>query len=165
MTHKLRGDGAAFELHYAGRSRNQLAFRDELANATFTHLHCDDEHGGALLDLARVIAQAPQGSHFYCCGPAPMLESFRAVTAAIRHDGCTSSHFAPTAEARQGGRIHRSARALGPGDFHSPGQSILETLREAGLTLDSSCQEGICGVCETKVISASRSSRRSAFRA
>jgi ferredoxin len=29
---------------------------------------------------------------------------------------------------------------------------LRETLREAGLTLDSSCQEGICGVCETRVI-------------
>ena len=30
--------------------------------------------------------------------------------------------------------------------------ALRETLREAGLTLDSSCQEGICGVCETRVI-------------
>jgi ferredoxin-NADP reductase len=153
MTQKLRGDGAAFELHYAGRSRNQLAFRGELANAAFSHLHCDDEHGGALLDLARVIALAPQGSHFYCCGPAPMLEAFRAVTAAIPQQRVHFESFAPTAEAsRAGGFIVQLARS-GREIFIAPGQSILETLREAGLTLDSSCQEGICGVCETKVIS------------
>jgi ferredoxin-NADP reductase len=153
MAQKLRGDAAAFELHYAGRSRNQLAFRDELANAAFSHLHCDDEHGGALLDLARVIALAPQGSHFYCCGPAPMLEAFRAVTAAIPQQRVHFESFAPTAEAsRVGGFIVQLARS-GREIFVPPGQSILETLREAGLTLDSSCQEGICGVCETKVIS------------
>lgn len=38
---------------------------------------------------------------------------------------------------------------------------VLARLHEAGLTLDSSCQEGICDVCETKVISGSPDHRDS----
>src|SRR4051794_14053865 len=93
MTQRLHADGAAFELHYAGRSRSQLAFRDELAGAAFAYIHCDDEHGGALLDLAVVIARAPQGSHFYCCGPTPMLEAFRAATAAVPQEQVHFEYF------------------------------------------------------------------------
>jgi tetrachlorobenzoquinone reductase len=153
MTQKLSADGAAFELYYAGRSRRQLAFRDELANAAFTHLHCDDEHGGALLDLTGAVAKAPHGSHFYCCGPTPMLEAFRAATVAIPPEQVHFEYFSPKeAVSNAGGFIVQLARS-GQEVFIPPGHSILETLREAGLTLDSSCQEGICGVCETKVIS------------
>jgi ferredoxin-NADP reductase len=153
MTQKLRADGSAFDLHYAGRSRSQLAFLGDLAGAPFAHIHCDDEHGGALLDLARVIPDAPQDSHFYCCGPAPMLKTFRAATASVPQQQVHFEYFSPQAEASKAGgfvvQLARSGREV----FVPPGQSILETLREAGLTLDSSCQEGICGVCETKVIS------------
>ncbi|MFD0900630.1 2Fe-2S iron-sulfur cluster-binding protein [Actinomadura sediminis] len=33
-----------------------------------------------------------------------------------------------------------------------PGASILETLRAGGVDLPSSCEEGICGTCETRVL-------------
>ncbi|MBX9846318.1 MAG: PDR/VanB family oxidoreductase [Xanthobacteraceae bacterium] len=153
MTQKLGADRASFDLHYAGRSRRQLAFVDDLAGAAFAHIHCDDEHGGALLDLDRIVSQALPESHFYCCGPTPMLEAFRAATAAVAPERVHFEYFSPQAEASKAGgfvvELARSGREV----FIPPGQSILETLREAGLTLDSSCQEGICGVCETKVIS------------
>jgi ferredoxin-NADP reductase len=152
MTQQLREDGASFELHYAGRSRSQLAVLDALADAAFARIHCDDEHGGALLDIAGLVGQAPQGSHFYCCGPVPMLEAFSAVTAGIPAERIHVEYFSPKEEAsKAGGFIVQLARS-GREVVIPPGQSILETLREAGLTLDSSCQEGICGVCETKVV-------------
>ena len=34
-----------------------------------------------------------------------------------------------------------------------PGKSILEVLRAAGLELSYSCEEGVCGACETPLIS------------
>lgn len=153
MAQKLRADESTFDLYYAGRSRSQLPFLDELANCAFAHIHCDDEHGGAVLDLVSIIADAAPGSHFYCCGPTPMLEAYRAAAADIPPEQIHLEYFSPQAEAsRAGGFIVQLARS-GQDVFIPPGQSILETLREAGLTLDSSCQEGICGVCETKVIS------------
>ncbi|AMN42863.1 PDR/VanB family oxidoreductase [Rhodoplanes sp. Z2-YC6860] len=152
MIQRLRADGAPFNLHYAGRSRSQLAFLDDLDGAPFAHIHCDDEHDGALLDLMSVVAHAPAGSHFYCCGPAPMLEVFRAATVALSPERVHFEYFTPKEEASTAGgfvvELARSGREV----LIPLGQTILEALREAGLELDSSCQEGICGVCETKVI-------------
>jgi tetrachlorobenzoquinone reductase len=153
MTQKLRADGLAFDLHYAGRSRGQLAFLDQLVDAAFAHIHCDDEHSGALMNLAVVVAQAPQGSHFYCCGPAPMLEAFQAATATIPPERVHVEYFSPKEEASKAGGFTVKLARSGQEIFVPPGKSILETLRDAGLTHDSSCEEGICGVCETAVIS------------
>ena len=33
-----------------------------------------------------------------------------------------------------------------------PGQTILEALRARGLDVQSSCEQGICGSCETRVL-------------
>jgi vanillate O-demethylase ferredoxin subunit len=33
------------------------------------------------------------------------------------------------------------------------GQTLLDTLRAAGLDVPTSCEQGICGTCETRVIS------------
>jgi len=35
----------------------------------------------------------------------------------------------------------------------SPSQSYLETLRDAGIEIDSSCEMGICGTCQVQVLS------------
>ena len=35
----------------------------------------------------------------------------------------------------------------------TPGKSILDTLLDAGVDAAFSCQQGICGTCETKVLS------------
>ena len=34
----------------------------------------------------------------------------------------------------------------------APGQTILETLRAHGIDVQSSCEQGICGSCETRVL-------------
>jgi ferredoxin len=45
-------------------------------------------------------------------------------------------------------RLHRSDRML----TVAPGDTILDTLLDAGVNVSFSCSEGICGTCETRVI-------------
>ncbi|MDB5609500.1 MAG: oxidoreductase [Bradyrhizobium sp.] len=45
-------------------------------------------------------------------------------------------------------RLHRSGRTL----TVLPGETILDTLLDAGVNVSFSCTEGFCGTCETKVI-------------
>jgi tetrachlorobenzoquinone reductase len=153
MTQKLYADRASFELHYAGRTRSQMAFVDALSLRGIANIHCDDEHAGALLDIGSIVARATEGSHFYCCGPTPMLEAFHVAVAAVPEDRIHVEYFSPKEEASKEGGFTVVLARSGKEIIVPAGQSILETLREAGLALDSSCEEGICGVCETPVIS------------
>lgn len=152
MVRKLRSDGASFELHYAARTRSQLAFLDDLAEAPYSHIHCDDEHEGVLLDLAGIVSQAPEGSHFYCCGPTPMMDAFSAATEGIPSGRIHLEHFSPVAEADTSGGYIVEIASSGQQIPIPEGKSILETLREKGFDLPSSCEEGVCGTCETRVI-------------
>jgi ferredoxin-NADP reductase len=65
--------GAAWSLHYGGRTRASMAYAEELA-ATYGKkvvLLPQDEVG--LIDLASVLAQPARGTLVYCCGPEPLL--------------------------------------------------------------------------------------------
>lgn len=153
MTQMLGANLASFELHYAGRTRSQMAFLDRLSRHGTANIHCDDEHSGALLDIEHIVAGAKEGSHFYCCGPTPMLDTFSNAVAAIPDNRVHVEYFSPKEEANKAGGFTVTLARSGKEVTVPAGQSILETLREAGLTLDSSCEQGICGVCETRVIS------------
>ena len=152
MVQRLSALGRSFELHYSSRSRADMAFADELAPMPNARLHCDDEHGGKFLDLAAVIAAAPAGSHYYCCGPAPMLAAFEAATKAVLPARVHIEYFTAKEEkSLAGGYIVRLARSNR--EFVvPPGKSILQVLQDAGIDIPYSCEQGICGSCETRVL-------------
>lgn len=154
MAENLVASGSDWRLFYCGRSRSSLAFVGELNRICGDRLtvHCDDERGGPP-DLATVLADEPAGSRVYCCGPEPF------VAAAERnlpdHASLHVERFraaprpAPEAARPEGFDVvcDGSGRRVHVG----PESSILAALRDAGMNVPSSCEEGICGTCETKV--------------
>lgn len=153
MVQRLVALGRSWELHYSCRSRAEAAFLDALTGRSEARLHFDDEHAGAFLDLGAIVTAASSDAHLYCCGPAPMLEAFERAAAGISPERRHVEYFTPRETAKpEGGFIVQLARS-GREVVIPPGKSILEALRSAGLTIPSSCEEGICGACETKVLS------------
>jgi NAD(P)H-flavin reductase len=67
MVQRLNALGRAWQLHYACRSRDDMAFRQELEALPQATLHFDDESGG-FLDVAAIVAAAPKDAHLYCWG-------------------------------------------------------------------------------------------------
>jgi len=152
MAQTLADRGAAFELHYAVRTRADAAFLLELEQMSpAARLHVDAE-AGAVLDVAAIIKAAPQGAHLYCCGPGPMLAAFEAAAAGRPAEQVHVEYFSGPAPAPiEGGfvvALAKSGREL----VVEPGSTILETLRKAGLTVPASCEQGVCGTCETRVL-------------
>jgi ferredoxin-NADP reductase len=153
MAQRLRSMGRSWELHYSCRSRADMVFLEELRSDAAAHLHLDDECGGRLLDLRAIVASAGDMAHFYCCGPTPMLEAFEQATANCPREHVHVEYFAAKdAPSLRGGFIVELARS------HTelvipPGRSILQVLRDAGVDVRYSCEEGVCGECETVVIS------------
>ncbi len=159
MVQELAALGRSFKLYYACRSRADMAFVEELEkfDAALRHLHFDDAAGG-VLDMAAAVAETPASAHLYCCGPNPMLKAFEAATAGRPRNLIHVEYFTPkeeaaaAGEAKLGGFWVELARS-GEEYFIPEGKKILEVLYEAGVDVDYSCELGICGACETKVIS------------
>ncbi len=154
MAKRLIELGRSWELYYSARSRIDAAFVKELESYPQVKLHFDQEKGG-VMPIANIIAGLPKNSHMYCCGPTPMLAAFEAAAAAsgFSAEQVHVEYFTPKfAAAAEGGytvQLERSKKELKVPE----GKSILQVVREAGVDVPFSCEEGICGACETRVIS------------
>jgi ferredoxin-NADP reductase len=153
MMRRLEAIGASWELYYAVRKPAEIALAEELGkHGAHVHLHIDEEQGG-IIDLGAIVKQAPRSAHLYCCGPAPMLEGFEAVTKDWPYGEAHVEHFTALAPAAsEGGFLVELARS-GITIEVKEGQTILEAVRAAGVDVPSSCEQGVCGACETRVLS------------
>jgi tetrachlorobenzoquinone reductase len=153
MIQRLRALARPWELYYACRTRADAAFLEDLAGDPKVHLHFDDEEGGRFLNVAEIINRMPKTTHLYCCGPAPMIAGFEAATEGWPKDQIHIEYFTPKFTAAQEGgfvvELARSKREL----VIPSGKSILQCIQEAGIQVPHSCEEGVCGACETRVIS------------
>lgn len=151
MVERLRALGRSWELHYSVRRREEAAFLDALQDERL-HLHVDAECGGALLDVPAIVAAAPADAHLYCCGPGPMLDAFEAACGDRPAQRWHVERFtAAKPSASEGGYTVRLAASNRSVDV-APGQTILEALRGCGVEVTASCEQGICGTCETRVL-------------
>lgn len=151
MAQRLTRIGRSFDVVYACRDRRDVAFSDAIAGLPGATVHVDSEASG-FLDIRKVIENAPAGSHFYCCGPAPMLDSFEASTSHLPRSQVHLERFAPAAQPVLDGDFVVELAESGQ-EFEIPkGQSILSVLRDAGFDLDFSCEMGICGACQVRVL-------------
>jgi tetrachlorobenzoquinone reductase len=157
MTQQLEAMRRSWKLYYSCRSRADMAFLSTLERfgPDRVHLHFDEESSGKFLDIAAIINAAPTNTHFYCCGPNPMLAAFEAAAAGRPRGNVHLEYFTPKAEIEKdtlGGFWVELARS-GEEYFIPEGKKVLEVLFEAGVDVDYSCELGICGECVTRVIS------------
>lgn len=156
MVHRLERIGKRWSLYYCGRERRLMAYlgwlRQRKEAGADIRFHIDAESGGAHVDIRRIVADAPAGAHFYCCGPKSMLAAFEKATADCAPQCVHIEYFAPKEEAASAGgflvELARTKRTL----HVIAGKSILETLLEANVPVGYSCMEGICGACEVNVL-------------
>lgn len=154
MVEALARAGASWELHYAVKSETRTVFVDELRGyGDHVRITRSDRPQDGRVDLARIVAAAPPDSEFYCCGPQRMVDAFIDAARARPSEQIHVEHFsAATHAAAEGGfevKLARSGKQLAI----PAGRTILETLREAGMEMPSSCEQGVCGVCEVRVLS------------
>ncbi|MEV6082284.1 PDR/VanB family oxidoreductase [Streptomyces parvulus] len=151
MARSAHRDGVPYRLVHGGRTRASMAFGGELAalGGRVTVVP-QDELGH--IDVAGTLADLPADALVYCCGPEPLL---RAVEEAAPEGRVRTERFAaPAAAPREGddSAFDVECRTSGTTLRVEPGTSILEAAENAGLDVPSSCREGICGSCETRVL-------------
>lgn len=156
MLRQLVAQDGQVDFIYCARTRQQAAFLSELEALAGERIrlvcHFDDEQG-APPALQRLLAGYAPQTHFYCCGPTPMLDAFEKVCEGLGYANAHIERFAavaavPAATAGYSIELRRSGRTVSV----LPGQSVLDALLAAGLNPDHSCREGVCGACETRVL-------------
>lgn len=158
MAERLAAAGASFEMDYCTRSREHTAFLDRIAQAGFApqvRFHFDDGAPAQRLDLETLLRGTPAGSHLYVCGPKGFMD---AVLAAARGANWPESRlhyefFAaalppPVADGGFDVRLASSGRVISV----APDQTVVQALRESGVAVPVSCEQGICGTCLTRVL-------------
>ncbi|MGZ4670307.1 MAG: PDR/VanB family oxidoreductase, partial [Blastococcus sp.] len=146
--------GAAWELHYGGRSRRSMAFLESLeALSGHLTLHPQDEVG--LIDLDAILGTPRPDTLVYCCGPEPLLQAVEQRCAEWDHGALHLERFAPkdVGEPVLTGSFEVELSLSGMSLTVPPEKSVLQAVEEAGVSVLSSCQEGTCGTCETTVLS------------
>lgn len=163
MLERLTALGRPVDFIYCARSRKEAAFVERVNalaadGAIRLTWHFDDEQGEPP-NLAALLTGRPSDTHFYCCGPGPMLNAFERACERLNYAHTHIERFAaapvneqatPGSESMQGYRVElrRSEKILEV----PAGMSLLDALLKAGVSHDYSCREGVCGSCEVKVI-------------
>jgi vanillate O-demethylase ferredoxin subunit len=160
MAHALSARGAPFTLHYCGRTQARLAFTTLLADpalAPHTRLHLDDGPQDQRFDAQAVLAGCSPDTQLYVCGPAGfmdhVLETARGLgwPEARLHREYFNAPVSTAPTAADGSfelLLQRSGRVIRV----APQQTALQALWDAGVEVQSSCEQGICGTCLTPVL-------------
>ncbi len=157
MLKRLASLGRSMELLYFARSRQSAAFIDQIeALGVPVHWHFDAERG-VPPDLRALLAERPArtGTHYYACGPAVMLDAFERACTELGYVNAHIERFAAVAvEASTEARTSYMAVLSKSGRTFTitPAKSLLATLIEGGIDVDHSCEEGVCGTCEARVL-------------
>jgi ferredoxin-NADP reductase len=141
-----------WELHYAVRSRQSAAFTEQLRSCypDRVRIYASDER--ERLSLNVILQDRPLGTHVYVCGPERLIAATMETALALgwpksyvhfEYFQSTSIGEPFTVElARSGRTIHIDT-----------GVSLLEGLEAAGIEVNYSCRGGVCGACETALLS------------
>lgn len=167
MIAKALASGADWRLFYSGRSATSMAFIDEVLafGADKVVIHESDTRG--LADLAAITSAADVETVVYCCGPESMLRTVEESCIAWSPERVHMERFSPADTVEEGENISFEVEFARSGIVVNvpPDRSILDMAEEAGVDIESSCQDGVCGSCETKVISGTPDHRDSVLSA
>jgi len=161
MVRELEARGAAWRLIYGARSNAAMAFRDELSGfGEKVTLVPQDEVG--MLDLDAIVKQAGPGCALYACGPTGLLNALEArcqdhgvllhVERFAAQEPGSSGPAVVRAGSTRNGSFEIELDRAGVVRTVPTDRSILDVVREVIPEAPSSCEEGFCGSCETRVL-------------
>lgn len=153
MARQLAAQGADWQMTYATRHRDDIAFVDELAAlGDSVTMHVSGESGR--LDLPALLSALAPGTAVYACGPQAFIDDLTALAGRLPEG---SSIHVERFEPRQ--REYRPNASFTVVCTRSDltveipaKRSMLETLQGAGVPVEGSCLRGICGSCALNVL-------------
>jgi vanillate monooxygenase ferredoxin subunit len=158
MAERLAVEGKPFLFHYCTRSRGRTAFYDRVAAAGYAdkvRFHFDDGPEEQRPNLSAILGEPGPGKHVYICGPTVMMDL--AVEIAKKQgwdDGHLHLERFVGVEAKPGDarefliEIKKTGQLVTiPAD-----KTVVEALRDVGIEIPVSCEQGVCATCLTNII-------------
>jgi vanillate monooxygenase ferredoxin subunit len=159
MAERLAAAGAEFEMHYCTRSPSRTAFRHRIQASTFeprVQFHFDDGDAAQKLDLAVLLGTPVAGTHLYVCGPKGFMD---AVLGTARTKGWAEAqlHYeffsADPVKLATDNSFLVTLASSGKVIKVAMDQTVVQALAAAGVEVPTSCEQGVCGTCLTRVVS------------
>jgi phthalate 4,5-dioxygenase reductase subunit len=153
MARHLSAQDKPFEVIYCTRAAEQAAYLDVLQSDAIKGaviVHHDQGNLEHVYDFWDHF-ERPSDAHIYCCGPKPLMEEVRGMTGHWPEPAVHFEDFKPVDVVRADDvafdiHLSKSGKTLTvPAD-----RTILETIRDAGISTVSSCESGTCGTCKTR---------------
>ncbi|WP_428035470.1 PDR/VanB family oxidoreductase [Amphritea sp.] len=157
MAERLAMAGSEFRLHYCARAESAAAFTGRMRDSQFAdrvEFHFDDGNKDQTLDIHTIFETSARDAHIYVCGPKGFIDF---VASSAEQYGLPSEqihfeHFAADPASASGDAFDILLSSSGKVIHVAEEQTALEALADAGIELDYSCEQGVCGTCVTRVL-------------
>jgi tetrachlorobenzoquinone reductase len=154
MMRQASSRGRPWTLLYCNKKDGDAPFLDEI-RALGGDISLHSSEAGTRLDVQTQLAEPQSGTMIYCCGPERLMTAVEEATRAWPEGTVRFEWFTPRSQVNDGpsGGFEVVCNTSGLTLTVPDGRSVLDVLNEAGIEIPCSCQQGICGTCETRVIS------------
>jgi vanillate O-demethylase ferredoxin subunit len=158
MAQRLAALGADFQMHYCTRSPARTAFREEIAASAFAgrvRFHHDDGPPSQILNVPRALGQPDPGTHLYICGPAGFINHLvqNAQGMGWPPEQIHLEYFSAAPQDTSADQAFEVKIASSGKSFQvAADQTVVQALQAHGIEILTSCEQGVCGTCITRVL-------------
>lgn len=153
MIRQAEAEGIDWRLVYLSRERSRMSFLDQLSQYDQHRIRLNGDKEDGFIDLPGLLSTCDSDTSVYSCGPKPLLDALEQQAAQQSDWNLIIERFAAGPVDTSGAAFEVVINSTGQRFQVPEGKSILTVLREEGFKIPTSCGDGVCGSCETAVIS------------
>lgn len=153
MAAVLKRIGADYTLMYAARSKEAMAFREELEALHGDNLQIFLDEDKNFIQIPELIASLDDSTELYICGPIRLMDAVRRtwLDSELENTNLRFETFGASGWYDPEEFIVRIP-AKNVEVLVNKQHSMLEALEAAGVDMLSDCRKGECGLCEVRVL-------------
>lgn len=157
MASELQKKSLPFELHYCVRDEETAAFSKDLIDRNFplTKIHYDNGAEEQKLHLSEYFKSREPSSIIYMCGPEGFMNAVETATEHWPKGSVVKENFSAPSSNNDAEKEAFTVRVRSTDQIIrvEANESIIEALRKNGITVNTSCSEGVCGSCIVDIVS------------
>ena len=160
MAHQLEAQNIEYEMYYCSKGPEYAAFQvelEELAKSGRISFHFDGGDPGNKLDIPSILKNPKDSCDLYYCGPGGFMQACKDASSHWPSGSVHFEHFkAPVKKEAEEtsivGGFFAEIASTGEKLEVGPDQSLADVLNNAGYSVETSCQSGLCGTCKVRYL-------------